>query len=107
VFQYYLQYHYGKKSMNKGGLSMKKNKLLIVALIGLLTAIGLALAGCDDKGEECPRISATGEECYYAPGESYPSQFGDHQITFPPELVTCAMEKCAMNNGGSKCNCGR
>jgi hypothetical protein len=81
---------------------MRKSKILIVALIGLLTAVGLALAGCDDKGEECPRISAGAEECYYDPGMNRP--YGG---SIPPSLVTCAMERCAMNNGGSKCNCDR
>ncbi|MDR2479254.1 MAG: hypothetical protein LBD48_08075 [Treponema sp.] len=28
---------------------MKKNRIVIVGMIGLLMALGLALAGCDDK----------------------------------------------------------
>jgi hypothetical protein len=80
---------------------MKRSKLLIVALIGLLMAVGLVMAGCDDKKEECPRISATGEECYY-----YPGQYLNELIPpIPPSIEACTMPKCGLHNGGSKCNC--
>ena len=32
---------------------MEKNRILIVALIGLLLAVGLALSGCKKPGENC------------------------------------------------------
>jgi hypothetical protein len=43
-------YIYGGKD-RKGDFSMKKSKILVVVLIGLLLAGGLILAGC---GAKCP-----------------------------------------------------
>ena len=45
----------GSGKDRKGGFSMKKSKILVVVLIGLLLAVGMVLASCD-KGPACSNI---------------------------------------------------
>ena len=61
---------------------MKKNKIIAVALIGLLMAGGLSLAGCGNKCGQEADGSCTGTGCEDA-------------------------SKCSYYNsgGGKKCNC--
>ena len=63
---------------------MKKNRILVVGLIGLLMAGGLVLAGCDDdKG--CP----TDRKCRIGSDSFYVSN-------------TCGESRCATTRQGAK-----
>jgi len=71
---------------------MKKSKLLIVALIGLMLATGMVLAscraGCDGVGD-CSVKDGKGSFCVTGTG----SENG------------CAANKAAGTNGSGKCDC--
>ena len=68
---------------------MKKSKILVVGLIGLLLAGGLVLAGCEeeDTGSKC----SDGGACYY--DLSIDAGYG------------CGSNKCGIYIGRPKCNC--
>jgi hypothetical protein len=70
---------------------MKKSKILIVALIGLLMAGGLVLAGCDDDSK---KPCSTGGNCYVS-GISVSGNW-------------CKESRCAVSKAGSgpsSCDC--
>jgi len=61
---------------------MKKGKILVVALVGLLMVSGLVFVGCDDKG--CPGDSAA---CKY------------------DSKYSCGARGCPATNGYLGCDC--
>jgi hypothetical protein len=66
---------------------MKKSKILVVGLIGLLLAGGLFLVSCnDDSGGGCPV-----GDCFYNDEDNYRA---------------CYQDSCALHgNPNAKCNC--
>jgi len=68
---------------------MKKGKIWIVVLVGLLLVGGLVILGCEEK-KGCPSSKGSCDYGPAAPGTNY---------------TTCGQSSCPAGANGNPCNC--